>query len=127
MEANPWEPLSYDEDTAWLGADGATGFDPDGWEASIWMAHSIFELPGVDVSYTHDDAHKADIAAGVSEPLIVGSINLDDVSIVTGGGLGYAERPPQEWVRIRWSELAVRLGVSLRAKSSRRVSSGSLI
>ncbi|MCP3877319.1 MAG: hypothetical protein GY701_02830 [Sulfitobacter sp.] len=117
MANGVWQPLDFNEETAWLGgaaSGGAvTGFDQDGWEASVWIAHAMFELPGMDVDYTHDDAHRARLAAGVEQPHIIGEVNLDDVSTVTGGQLGLVGRPSTEWVRVRWAELAVRLGASL--------------
>ena len=109
--------MDFGKETAWLGgveSGGAvTGFDPEGWEASIWIAHAMYELPGMDVDYTHDDAHKARLATGIEEPTIIGSVNLDEVFTVTGGQLGLVGRPSEGWVRIRWSELAARMGTSM--------------
>lgn len=117
MAKGIWRSMDFGEETAWLGgveSGGAvTGFDPEGWEASIWIAHAMYELPGMDVGYTHDDAHKARLAAGIEEPTITGSVNLDEVSTVTGGQLGLMGRPSEGWVRIRWSELAARMGTSI--------------
>ena len=77
MEKGIWRPMDFATETAWLGGvesiGAALGFDPDGWEASIWIAHAMYELPGVDVDCTHDDAHKARLAAGIEEPTIIGS------------------------------------------------------
>lgn len=112
MSRSRW--VDCDEAEAeWLGgvhSEGAvTGFDASGWEASTWIAHAIYELPGVSRDYTHDEAHRAALASGAVEPLIIGDVNLDEVGVVTGGGLGFAQRPAPAWQRLRWSELSRRL------------------
>lgn len=117
MAKGIWRPLDFGKETAWLGgaeSGGAvTGFSPEGWEASIWIVHAMYELPGMNVGYTHDDAHRAHLAAGIEEPTIIGSANLDEVTTVTGGQLGFSGRPSEGWVRLRWAELAARMGTSL--------------
>ncbi len=116
MVRGNWQSRNYDIETEWLGgkdADPGTGFDPQGWEASIWIAHSMYELSGLDVGYTHDDKRRANVASGLAEPALIGDFNFDDVGTVTGSGLGFAERPMKDWVRVRWAEMAQRLGTSL--------------
>jgi len=108
--------MASDEAQAdWLGGahaeEAVTGFDATGWEASTWIAHAIYELPGVSLEYTHDDAHRAALASGSVEPLIIGDVDLNEVGVVTGAGLGFAKRPPLDWQRLRWSELTRRLDV----------------
>ncbi len=117
MSNDIWGPLNFDEETAWLeraeSGGAATGFDPVGWEASIWIAHAIYELPGAATDFTHDDARKARLADGIEEPTVIGSVSLDEISIATGGRLGIAGQPSEQWVRIRWSELSTRTGTSM--------------
>jgi len=80
----------------WLGGahaeEAVTGFDATGWEARTLIAHAIYELPGVSLEYTHDDAHRAALASGSVEPLIIGDVDLNEVGVVTGAGLGFAKK-----------------------------------
>ena len=117
MATGMWRSVDVDRATEWLGgveSDGAaSGFDPEGWEASVWIAHAMYELPGIAVDYTHHDAHTARLAAGIEEPTIIGSVDFDKDFIVTGVQLGFVGRPSERWGRLRWSELATRLGTSM--------------
>jgi hypothetical protein len=114
MPDDLWTPLSFDEETAWLSGgspgDSGAGFDQDGWEASVWIAHAMFELPGMDLDYTHDDARRARLAAGLEEPRILGNIDMDDASTLTGVQLGLPEAHSDDWRRVRWAEMASRTG-----------------
>ena len=97
--------------------DGYTGYDAVGWEASTWVLHSIYEVPGSDPNITHDDLHRQAVENGRTPPAVVGSINLDKVSTVVGNSLGMTVVQPG-WARLRWSALAERLSVDV-GKSDR--------
>ncbi len=107
-------------DLAWLtwlterdgGGGGATGFDAIGWESDTWVLHHMYEVPDADPELTHDEVHHEGLESGGVAPSIIGSVNLDEVSVVVGGSLGMSA-PEPGWRRLRWSELAERLSVSL--------------
>ena len=94
------------------GDDGLTGFDAEGWDASIWILHRMYEHLGVDDDRTHDQLHRHEIETGVREPQIVGTINLAEVGEVTGIPLGGRNEPAPDWQRLSWHELARRLGIT---------------
>lgn len=102
--------LEFDQETAWLEGGGATGFDPGGWEASTWVAHSIYECSEKDPAESHDDVRRARLSAGLEEPLMIGDVNFDEVGILTGGCLGIDSPLSGDWQRISWVELADRTG-----------------
>ncbi|MBN1174659.1 MAG: hypothetical protein JXA67_21025 [Micromonosporaceae bacterium] len=104
---------------AWLAGrpaeEGLTGYDPDGWEESTWVLHAMYEHPELPDTVSHHQALKARLDAGVQQPLIVGGVNLDETTTVTGVPLGYVDDPGPSWQRLRWSRHAARLGVRLGA------------
>ena len=73
----------------------------------------MYELPGPDVGYTHEDVHQARLAADLEEPHIIGDLDLSEASTVTGGHLGLSGPPPQDWRRLLWHDLSERLGLKL--------------
>jgi hypothetical protein len=93
--------------------DGIAGFDPTGWPAATWVLHSIYEHSGIPTEATYDDVRRARLAAGLDTPLIIGSVNLDEQTTVIGGSLGMSEAPEGDRTRLRWHELATRLGIDL--------------
>ena len=117
MGGSGWRAVDLEAEIDWLGGEGAQGsacgFDPDGWESNVWILNSMYELPGLDVGYTHDDAFRAERSAGIAEPDPLDELGLSAEAVVMGGGLGYVEAPPGEWQRLRWVELANRLGTPL--------------
>lgn len=94
------------------GDEGVTGFDAAGWEASTWVLNFMYEAPDRDGGLTHDDVHRDAVRRGIAAPLIVGSVNLDEVSTVVGNSLGMST-PDPGWFRLRWRALAERLSISL--------------
>jgi hypothetical protein len=93
-----------DSDGAWTGY--TIGNRPD----AVWVLHAMFEAGSVTTSMTHDDVRHRLLDAGLEQPHIVGDMNLDEVSVVTGGGLGRSQHPGPGYRRLRWSEMAARLG-----------------
>jgi hypothetical protein len=112
----PWLAwhMALADEIAWLAAVGTgstwTGYpignDPD----AVWVLHAMFEAESAPSSVTHDDIHRRRLAAGLEQPHIVGSVNLDEVGVVTGGGLGRSQHPGPGYRRLRWGELASRIG-----------------
>jgi hypothetical protein len=91
-EPNPMSgrwPLAPSGATDWLRelcGDGLTGFMPPAMPDAVWVLNAMYEReqgPGID---------------------------LDAVSITTGGSLGRARHPGPGWRRLRWTELARRTG-----------------
>lgn len=105
-------------DIAWLAArtdrDLHSGFDADGWPHSVWILHAMYELPASGVVPSFDELRQRRLEQGLETPLTVGSVNLDQGAVATGVPLGYTGRPGPQWRRLRWDQLAGRLGVSLR-------------
>lgn len=96
------------------GDDGVTGFDSVGWEASTWVLHFMYAAPERDGGLTHDDVHRAALRRGLVAPLIVGTMNIDEVSTVVGNSLGMST-PSPGGLRLLWRALAERLSISLGA------------
>lgn len=98
-------------DDTWPPKDGSTGFDPTGpWPAAAWVLNAMYERDDMPADLTHHELHQQAIAAGLEEPAIVGGVNLDEATVTTGVGLGFAEKPPPPWRRLTWSDLGNRDG-----------------
>lgn len=110
-----WRQLDFEAETNWLGEvdESIAGFDANGWEASIWIAHAIYELPDAKTELTYDELHKNRVAAGLEEVHMIGDTNMTELSVATGIPMGVVGRPTEEWVRVSWSELASRTNTSL--------------
>ncbi len=94
-------------------AEGAiTGFDPTGWEDSIWVLHAMYEHVDQSINATHDDVHQRLLERGDIEPLVVCDVNLEEGTTSTGVSLGMTSRPGPDWERLRWMELADRLSLT---------------
>lgn len=99
---------------------GATGYDPDDvGDAAVWVLHAVYERLDMPPGMTHHELHHQAIAAGLREPLIVGDVDLDDVTITTGQTLGFQERPPAGWSRVSWRAVGDRDGFEFWAIDGR--------
>jgi len=96
----------------WLGnrpvEETMTGYDATGWDASTWILHAMYENPSLTGLGTHDDLHKRRLIASDIAPVIIGEVNLDEATTVTGTPLGFVIRPGQPWQRVRWREYLAR-------------------
>ncbi len=113
-----WRAITESAATEWLGDRTderlPTGLDAHGWERSTWILHAMYEIEVDGPVPTFDELRRSRVEAGLEEPAIVGDVNLDDVTIATGGPLGLVDRPEGSgWHRLMWGELALRLGSSL--------------
>lgn len=84
------------------------------WEASVWILHAMYETAELPAGISHDDVHRMERAAGVTEPAMIGDVDVEEVlagAQVVGSALGRSGWPGPGWERLRWSELAKRLGV----------------
>ena len=101
------------DDLGWLISRGRgdlpyfTGSDASGWEDSVWILNSFYELPVEGALPTYGEIHKSRIAAGGEEPLILSGSNLREITPGTSMGLGYERRPSADWRRRTWSEMLV--------------------
>ncbi len=111
--AEPGRELSWLADLPDIEA--VTGYDAQGWESSTWLLHAMYENPSLPTEITHHQGRQSRIAEGLIEPLIVGEVNLDERSTVTGTPLGFVVRPGSPWQRFRWSDYAARAGHALNA------------
>lgn len=97
-------------DLQWLTSteDGVTGFDATGWQDYTWVLHSMYENSSLAGLGTHDDIHRQRLDAGTIAPLIIGDVNLDEGTTVTGAALGWIVNPGAPWVRVTWSAYLAR-------------------
>ncbi len=108
--------LSQDDAAAalgWLAGSGLTGFAPYGWEASVWLLHSMYETEQIPSGISHDEVHRIQRSAG-DPNASTGYARIDeliDTGTVIGGVLGPSRDPGSGWRRLRWRELAQRLDV----------------
>lgn len=104
-------------DVAWLAAradrDLRSGLDAVAWPRSVWIVHAMYELPAAGGVPSFHELRQRRLEQGLEMAVTVGSINLDQEAVATGVPLGYAGRPGPEWRRLRWDQLAGRLGTSL--------------
>jgi hypothetical protein len=95
----------------------ACGYDAEGWEATTWILHAMFENPDRPADATYDDAEKATSRRRVGRRwrrLRRAERVLDelmDATTVTGTPLGRTAWPGAGWRRLPWTELGERLGV----------------
>lgn len=103
------------EELSWVqratkSGDDVVGFNLDIPTASAWILHAMYERVEGDLGLSHDEVHKIELAAGTTERAIVAGVDLDDKTWVPGGSLGWTTDPGSGWRRLRWAELAARLG-----------------
>lgn len=107
-------PVVPSEEADWLveltGDDGLTGFMPPPLPDAAWVLNAMYEHEHGPSDVSYDDRYRAELAEGLHAPRFVGSVDLTTVGIVPGGGLGRAEHPGRGWRRLRWRELARRVG-----------------
>jgi hypothetical protein len=73
----------------------------------------MYENPSLRRPGTHHDLHRAAVEHGDVPPLIIGEVNLDEATTVTGIPLGFVVNPDRRWRRVRWSDCLARNGGSL--------------
>jgi len=84
--------------------EAVTGFDAGGWPVLTWVLHALYENRDLVGLGTHDELHRRRLASGDVAPVIIGDVDLDAVTTVTGTALGFVIRPGQPWARITWAE-----------------------
>jgi hypothetical protein len=96
----------------------ACGYDPGGWEASIWLLNAMYENPSIPDGLTHDDAETARRSTARRDRRWWRrrrrGRSVDELlseSTATGGALGRSRWPGPGWRRLRWTELGERLEV----------------
>ncbi|TBO61651.1 hypothetical protein EYS09_00230 [Streptomyces kasugaensis] len=110
-----WRPVPSGE-TAWLAdlcqEDSYTGYLAPGRPDAAWVLHAMYEYEQGPGTVSRHQAHQAGLADGSIEPTVVAGIDIDATPglVTTGGGLGRAEHPGAGWRRLRWAELARRVG-----------------
>lgn len=99
----------------WVLEDGiehACGYDPSPGAAGLWVLNAMYEQERPTIEETHDERHLRRLAAGEVEPWRLGDFDERDHPElkVPGGGLGWGGHPGPGWKRLRWYELAERVG-----------------
>lgn len=90
-----------------------TGFDPDGWPSQTWLLHAMYRNSALLGLGTHAEARRSKIESGLVEPVIIGDVNLDEATTVTGVPLGYVVRPGLPWTRLFWKDYLAETGEQL--------------
>jgi hypothetical protein len=69
-----WTPLDLEAEIEWLRDRSdrhySCGIDSIGWEASIWILHSMYESSSSASNLTHHDVHRSALDAGLVEPTV---------------------------------------------------------
>ncbi|WP_439681857.1 hypothetical protein [Embleya sp. MST-111070] len=123
-------PVASSGATDWLFelcGDGLTGFMPPAMPDAVWVLNAMYEHEHGPGDVSHHEYRQVRLAGGSIPRDIVEGVDLDAVSVATGGGLGRAGHPGPGWRRLRWAELARRTGGPIvpdgRLPSSRCLSS----
>ena len=97
-----------DKPLAWLldrpPEEAATGYDAAGWECSTWVLHAMYRCADLAGLGSSDERHRQRVASGDVEPLIIGTVDVDQATTDTGVPLGFVSRPPDRWRRVLWSD-----------------------
>jgi hypothetical protein len=91
-----------------------TGYDPSGWETSVWILHAMYETNALPGGLTYDEVHRIELAAGTREPLPSDKAVAEGIlpdSTVSSSATGRPGWPGPGWKRLPWRELGKRLDV----------------
>jgi hypothetical protein len=93
---------------------GVTGYKVDIWPASIWILHNLYERPGKDSDKPSDNVETfgiddGGVATGHHKEEAIGDFRI------VAGQMGRSEDPGPPWLRVRWSELALRVPTAQRS------------
>ncbi len=83
--------------------EAVTGYDAAGWKSSTWVIHAMYVNADLKGLGTHDELHRR-LDAGDVAPLLIGDVDLDRQTTVTGTPLGFVVRPGSPWRRVLWSD-----------------------
>ncbi|MFI5801389.1 hypothetical protein [Streptomyces sp. NPDC051561] len=96
------------------GEDGLTGFMPPAMPDAAWVLNAMYEYEPEHqqgpAGVSHHEYRQARLADGSIRPSTARDVDLEAVSVATGGGLGRARHPGPGRRRLRWAELARRTG-----------------
>ncbi|MEU0544494.1 hypothetical protein ABZ319_31940 [Nocardia sp. NPDC005978] len=94
-----------DTDIGWCGYETAS--TPD----AVWLLHAMYEHDSAPSELTYNDVRQHRLAAGSKEPFsLPGLAEIDARSVEIGSSVGRSRHPGPGWRRLRWAELADRLG-----------------
>lgn len=92
------------------GGNGVTGFMPPPLPDAAWLLNAMYGHEDGPSETSYDEYHRARVADGDLRPLIVAGMDPTRLGTATGGGPGRGEHPGAGWRRLRWAELARRVG-----------------
>lgn len=101
---------------SWLGTPetdlGWCGYKIDSRPDAVWLLNAMYEHESGSAELTYDEERRQRLSAGLEQPMVIAGFDLDAESVVIGNDLGRSEHPGPGWNRLRWTELAARLGES---------------
>ena len=92
------------------GSGWLVGYEADGFPASTWILHAMYETATLPSGLSHDDERGIEHAAGTRPDIPEGGLNYAHGMLI-GNPLGPSSRPGSEWERLRWSDLAARMNL----------------
>ena len=92
------------------GAGWVIGYEADGFPASAWILHAMYETATLPSGLSHDEERRIEEAAGTRPDIPEGGVNIAHGMLI-GNPLGPSSRPDGEWERLRWAALAARMNV----------------
>jgi hypothetical protein len=115
--------VDHERELAWLleqpDMDVCVGLDPEGWPATVWVLHAMYENPRFRKAGTYEDDKRRRLDAG-APPAIIGDVNLDERTIDVGIPLGQASDPGSGWSRLTWADYLARDGRSVNGPHQTR-------
>ncbi|MGA4542529.1 hypothetical protein ACPA54_21290 [Uniformispora flossi] len=107
-------PLAPPDAVVWLRElcddDGVTGFLAPPMPDAAWVLNAMYEHERGPGTVSYDERKQAALADGTMRPQMIGDIDFTAIGVATGGSLGRARHPGPGWRRLRWAELARRIG-----------------
>jgi hypothetical protein len=90
-----------------------TGLDVPGWPAETWILNAMYERPDLRADLTRDDVYRLRLTRRDHPEVAIDDRDVDDLFDLWQQDYDWRARPGPEWSRVRWTELASRLRLTL--------------